>query len=143
MVPLRAAARGATRKRKAGNLVFAVFLAGAVVGGLSVRVFGDRIFSTGAATANLPMTKAEFLRQLDQKVELTPEQRNQISAIMDDTVPEYHKIYAPMGPQFEEARQHGRQRMRGVLTPEQLPKFEAYLRQLDAHSKKAEAAEGK
>ncbi|HUK54857.1 MAG TPA: hypothetical protein VL099_16340 [Candidatus Binatia bacterium] len=125
---------------KAGALVFAVFLAGAAVGGLSVRVFGDRIFSTGAAATNLPVTKTEFVRQLDQKVSLTPEQRTQILAIMDDTVSEYHKIYAPMGPQFEEARHHGRERMRGVLTPEQLPKFEEFLRQLDEQRKKAEQA---
>jgi hypothetical protein len=125
-------------KWKAGVLVFAVFLAGAVVGGLSVRVFGDRIFSTGASATNFPMTKAEFLHQLDQRLVLTPEQHSQIASIMDDTVSEYHKIYAPLGPQFEEARQHGRQRMRGVLSPDQLPKFEAYLRQLDDQRKKAE-----
>ena len=125
-------------KWKAGVLVFAVFLAGAVVGGLSVRVFGDRIFPISASATNFPMTKAEFLHQLDQRLALTPEQLSQIASIMDDTVSEYHKIYAPLGPQFEEARQHGRQRMRGVLSPDQLPKFEAYLRQLDDQRKKTE-----
>lgn len=130
-------------KWKAGVLVFAVFLAGAIVGGLSVRVFGDRIFPAGAAATNLPMTKTEFLRQLDQKIALTPDQHNQIAAIMDDTIADYHKIYAPMSPQFEEARQHGRQRMRGVLTPEQLPRFEAYLKQLDEQRKQEEAREHK
>jgi hypothetical protein len=128
---------------KAGALVFAVFLAGAVVGGLSVRVFGDRIFSTGAAATNLPMTKTEFLRQLDQKISLSPQQHDQIAAIMDDTISEYHKIYAPMGPQFEQARQHGRQRMRAVLSPGQLPIFEAYLKQLDEQRKQEEAKEHK
>jgi len=118
-------------KWKAGALVLAVFLAGALVGGLGIRVFGDRIFSTGAAATNVPLTRGEFLQQLDQTLALTPDQHNQISSIMDDTV---HTLSTNM----EDARQHGRQRIRGVLTPEQLPKFETFLRQLDERRKKAE-----
>jgi hypothetical protein len=62
---------------------------------------------------------------------------------MDDTVAEHSRLYSSITPQFEEARQRGRQRIRGVLTPEQLPKFEAFLRQLDEQRKKEEEAEKK
>jgi len=128
---------------KAATLVFSVFLAGALVGGLSVRVLGDRIFATGASSAGTRPTKASFLKQLDQTVALTPDQKKQISSIVDDIVAEHGRLYASITPQFEEARQRGRQRIRAVLTPEQLPKFEAYLNQLDEQRKREEADEKK
>lgn len=130
-------------KWKAATLVFAVFLAGALVGGLSVRVFGDRIFSTGASSAGTRPTKAGLLKQLDQTLTLTPDQEKQISAIMDETVAEHGRLYSSITPQFEEARHRGRQKIRAVLTPEQLPKFEAFLKQLDDQRKREEEDEKK
>jgi hypothetical protein len=111
---------------------------GAVVGGLGVHVFGDRIWFTRASTANVPMTKDDFLQQLGQELNLTPQQRQRIDAILGDTVTQYHRIYAPISPQIEQARSDGRQRIRGVLDPQQLPKFEAYVKRLDEQRKKLE-----
>jgi hypothetical protein len=118
-------------KSKAAVLVLAVFVAGALVGGLSVHLFGERIFSTGASATSYPMTKDEHLRQLDRQLDLTADQHAQIAAALNDTVTEYVHIYSTIGPQLEQARHEGRERIRAVLTPDQLPKFEAYNRQLD------------
>jgi hypothetical protein len=125
-------------KWKAASLVVCVFLMGAVVGGLGVHVFGDRIWSTRASSANLPMTKDDFLQQLGQQLSLTPEQSQRIEGILADTVTQFHEIYAPISPQIEQARQQGRQRIRGVLSQEQRPKFEAYVQRLDEQRKKLE-----
>jgi hypothetical protein len=118
-------------KWKAAGLVFSVFLMGALVGGLSVRVFGDRIWPTNASPSSLPMTKDDFVQQLNQQLQLTPDQRQQIEGILADTVTEYRRIYAPISPQIEQARQDARQRIRGVLSQQQLPRFEQYVRRLD------------
>jgi len=118
-------------KSKAAALVFSVFLAGVIVGGLSMHVFGDRIFSTGASNSNSPMTREDYLSTLDRQLALTPSQHAQIAGILDQTVAEYNRIYSPTITQIEDARQRGRQNIRAALTPEQLPKFEAYIRQLD------------
>jgi len=130
-------------KSKAAVLVVCVFLTGAVVGGLAVHVFGDRMWSTRASSANVPVTKDDFLRQLGQKLSLTPAQRSQIEGIMNQTVSDYQRILVPVSPELEKARQEGRQRIRGVLSPQQLPKFEAFIKQLDEQRAKAEQQEQK
>lgn len=125
-------------KSKAAVLVICVFLTGAVVGGLAVHVFGDRIWSTRASSASSLVTRDELLQQLSQELNLTPEQRTQIKATMDQTISDWHRIYLTVNPELEQARQQGRQRIRGVLTPEQLPKFEVFIRNLDEQRAKAE-----
>jgi len=125
-------------KFKAATLVLCVFLSGAVVGGLAVHVFGDRIWDTRAAESAAQLNKNELLQELNTQLNLTPSQRAQIDGIMTGTVSDINRILSPLGPQFEQVRQQGRQRIRGVLTPEQLPKFEAFVRQLDAQRAKTE-----
>jgi flagellar biosynthesis chaperone FliJ len=129
-------------KFKAATLVFCVFLTGAVVGGLAVHVFGDRIWSTRASTnANSMPSRDELLQQLGQQLNLTSDQRAQIRAAMDQTVSDWHRIFLTVDPQLEQARQQGRQRIRGVLTPEQLPKYEEFMRHLDEQRARAEQHE--
>ncbi len=125
-------------KSKAAALVFCVFLTGAVVGGLAVHVFGDRIWPTLASDPSSLPTRDELLQQLGQQLDLTPEQRTQIKAAMDQTTSDWHRILLTVDPQLEQARQQGRQRIRAVLTPGQLPKFEAFIRHLDEQRAKAE-----
>jgi Spy/CpxP family protein refolding chaperone len=125
-------------KFKAAALVVCVFLTGAVVGGLAVHVFGDRIWSTRASSANTLVTRDELLQQLSQQLSLTPEQRSQIKGIMDQTISDWHRIYLTVNPELEQARQQGRQRIRGVLSPDQLPKFDLFIRNLDEQRAKAE-----
>ena len=125
-------------KSKAATLVFCVFLTGAVVGGLVVHIFGDRIWPTLASDPSSLPTRDELLQQLGQQLDLTPEQRTQIKAAMDQTTSDWHRILLTVDPQLEQARQQGRQRIRAVLTPDQLPKFEAFIRHLDEQRAQAE-----
>jgi len=57
---------------------------------------------------------------------------------MDQTTSDWHRILLTVDPQLEQARQQGRQRIRAVLTPDQLPKFEAFIRHLDEQRAQAE-----
>ena len=123
-------------KWKASVLVLAVFLLGLLVGGLGVHVMGSH--AAPPPPAPMPTTSDEVVKQLDAKCSLTSEQEKQIRAIMNDVMSQYRQLYEPIRPQIEEVRQAGRQRMRGVLTPEQLPKFEEYLRHMDEERKKQE-----
>jgi Spy/CpxP family protein refolding chaperone len=125
-------------KFKAATLVFAVFLSGVFVGGLAVHVFGDRIWSTRASSSSSMPSREELLQELSQQLNLTADQRTEVRAIMDQTLADWHQIYLTVNPQLEEARQRGRQRIRGVLTPEQLPQFDVFIHNLDERLAKAE-----
>ena len=120
---------------KASLLVLAVFLLGVVVGGLGLHVM-----RTGAAPPPPPppATGPDVVKQLDAECSLTADQEKQIRAIMDDVMSQYHQIYEPIRPQIEGVRQAGRQRIRALLTPDQLPKFEEWLRRMDEERKKQE-----
>jgi len=118
-------------KSKAAALVFSVFLAGVIVGGLAVHLFGERMFSTGASPSSTTITRDEYMSTLDRQLSLTPAQHAQISGILDHTVEEYNRIYTPTMSQIEHARQEGRQNIRAVLTPDQQTRFDAYIHQLD------------
>ncbi len=129
-------------KSKAAALVFCVFLTGAVVGGLAVHVFGDRIWSTRASSnANTIPNRDELLQQLSQQLDLTPDQRTQIRSIFDQTLTDWHQVLLTVDPQLQQLRKQGRQRIRGVLTPEQLPKYEVFMRQLDEQRARTEQHE--
>ncbi|HVN08078.1 MAG TPA: hypothetical protein VMV61_03860 [Patescibacteria group bacterium] len=125
-------------KFKAAALVLSVFLTGAIVGGLAVHVFGDSIWSSNAAVSNARLSKNELIQQLSRDLNLTTEQSSQIDSIMNGTLADYDRILAPLSPQLEQARQQGRQRIRAVLTPDQLPKFDAFIRHLDEQRAKSE-----
>jgi len=125
-------------KFKAATLVLCVFLSGAVVGGLAVHVFGDRMGITSAADPAGQLSKRELLQQLTQQLTLTPDQRSQIEGIMNGTLAEYNRILSPLSPQLQQAREQGRERIRGVLTPDQLPKFDAFIHQLDEQRSKSD-----
>ena len=124
-------------KWKASVLVLAVFLLGMLVGGLGIHVMGSRAAANNQQ-APPPKTSEDVLKQLGAECSLTGDQEKQIKSIMDDVMSQYRDLYEPIRPQIEEVRQAGRQRMRAVLSPEQLPKFEEYLRRMDEERKKQE-----
>jgi Spy/CpxP family protein refolding chaperone len=63
--------------------------------------------------------------------DLTPEQRQQLEAILMQLHSEYKALHEQSDAQIDQARQQGRNRIRAILTPEQQPKFEEFLKRMD------------
>jgi hypothetical protein len=76
------------------------------------------------------------MEDLTKELSLTAEQQQKLSAELEETKRRYEAIYDPIRPQMEHVRQEGRARIRGLLTAEQLAKFEEYLRRLDERRKR-------
>jgi Spy/CpxP family protein refolding chaperone len=89
-----------------------------------------------ATLAHAPGHMEMFTRDLN----LNPDQQNQIQAILNDTRARYAELHEKLDPEYEQVRHEGRQRIRQVLTPEQRPKFEELLRQIDEDRRKRLAA---
>jgi len=119
--------------RKAAILVVCVFALGLALGGVATHIAEKRVF--GSPAQQVKWVERVVLKLTDE-LNLTPAQQQQVSAILEDTKKRYDGIYEPIRPQMELARHDGRARIRGVLTPEQLPKFEEYLKQLDERRKR-------
>jgi len=80
--------------------------------------------------------RAQKVQRLTQELNLSPEQQKQLDTIMAGVQAEYKAIRQSTDPQIDQARQKGRQQIRGILTPEQKPKFEDFLRRLDEERKR-------
>jgi len=79
---------------------------------------------------------AQKVHRLTQELNLTAEQQKQLDVIIASVQAQYRAIHDSTDPQINEARQKGREQIRAILTPEQKPKFEEFLRHLDEERKR-------
>jgi|SRR5580700_1997319 hypothetical protein len=124
-------------QRKAGVMVAAVFLLGAVFGGVGIHYWEVR--ANGGHTISGYPKHAEILKQLTVQVGLSDDQEKQVAAIVDDIRSKMHELSQQQKPQSDAIRADGRKRIRALLTPEQQPKYEKFLQELDADRANAES----
>jgi flagellar biosynthesis chaperone FliJ len=123
--------------REAAFLVIVVFLLGALLGGVGNHVWDQRV--QGQQQSG-PKSRDQVVADFTHELDLTPDQQKQLATIVDDTRAKWRALYAPLDAQHEDIRQQGRARIRAILTPAQLPKFEDFVQRLDEQRKKDQAA---
>jgi Spy/CpxP family protein refolding chaperone len=122
--------------RKAAFWVGVVFLLGAALGGMLGYVFAHHTTMAAPAQMTDVQKRAQKVQRLTQELSLSPAQQAQLDAIMTSLQAEYKAIHQSTDPQIDQARQKGREQIRAILTPEQKPKFEEFLKRLDEEKKK-------
>ena len=120
--------------RKAYLIVFVLFILGIALGSVGTYLVTMRVQAARPAVVGerAPSHMAMFTRDLN----LTPEQQTQVQAIMNETRSHYAELHQKLDPEYEQVRQQSRDHIRQVLTPEQRPKFEELLRQMDEERRK-------
>lgn len=121
---------------KARLIVLSVFVIGFAAGALSLNLYQSL---NPSSKEHGPRGGPEFLiKRMDEKVGLTSEQQEQIKKILDETSEKYREIrkdvdpiLKPFEPRFNAVRQESRDRIRALLTPEQLPKYEQMVQEHD------------
>ena len=124
--------------RKATVLVILLFLLGIALGAVGMRVAEQKVWGDRRDDHGRMGGAARFVEQLTQEVGLTATQQQQLNTILEETRKKYEATYTTIRPQMEQIRQEGRSRIRTMLTPEQLPKFEGYLKRIDEERKNRE-----
>ena len=122
--------------RKAALWVGIVFLLGAALGGVIGYGFAHRSVSAASTPLPEPVRRAQRVEQLTQLLNLTSAQSQQVDAILLQKHGEAKALHDQTDAQFEQIRQKGRDQLRAVLTPEQKPKFEEFLKNLDEQRKR-------
>jgi Spy/CpxP family protein refolding chaperone len=122
--------------RKAALWVGAVFLLGAALGGVLGYLFAHRPVNAANPPPSEPERRAQRVQQLTKDLSLTPQQAQQIDAILQQRHAETKAIHEQTDKQIEAVRLKGRAQVRAILSPEQLPKFEEFLKQMDEQRKR-------
>ena len=127
-----------TATRKAALWVGVVFLLGAALGGMIGYGFAHRSVSAASTPLPEPARRAHRVEQLTQLLNLTSTQSQQVDVILMQKHAEAKAIHDQTDAQLEQAHQKGREQIRAILTPEQKPKFEEFLKRLDEERKRRE-----
>ncbi|HUK30851.1 MAG TPA: hypothetical protein VLV89_07035 [Candidatus Acidoferrum sp.] len=131
---------GERTKTAAVGLVLAVFVLGAALGALGMYWAGRSVMAGPGGRRPAPQTSAErnahVVDGFTKDLGLTPDQQKQMLAILQQTGAKYKAVHDEMAPQMDAIRKEGRDQIRGILTPDQITKFDEKLRQMDEERKK-------
>jgi Spy/CpxP family protein refolding chaperone len=142
--------------RKARLWLALVFLVGAAIGGVFGYSFGHRNFLAMATTPPIsePERRAKRVDEMSKEIGLSAEQSAKVDSIIHEAHAEMKDIRDKAEVDVkgvrgkEEAdvdvvRGKARNEMRGLLTEEQKPKFEAMVARMDAERKRQQAGGAK
>ncbi len=102
-----------------------VFLAGAIFGFVAHGLYAEHT----TRASNPQQMRERYISNLQKELALSPGQVAQITSILDETRQRFREIRERMEPEFESLRELQRERIMGILTPEQQPKYQAILEQ--------------
>jgi hypothetical protein len=122
--------------RKAALWIGVVFLLGAALGGLTGYTFARHAVSAANAPLPEPVRRAQRVEQLTRELSLSSTQAQEVDTILLQRHTEAKTIHDQMDAQLDQVHQNGRNQIRAVLTAEQKPKFEEFLKRLDSEKKK-------
>lgn len=122
--------------RKAALWIGVVFLLGAALGGMLGYVFAHHTAMAAPAQMTDTDKRAQKVQRLTQELNLTADQQKQLDAIIASVQTDYKAIHQSTEPQIDQARQKGREQIRAILSAEQKPKFEEFLKRLDEERKR-------
>jgi len=120
---------------EAAALVAVVFLLGILLGGVATHLWGERVWGMPSEAA-VPAPPNRLAGELTQELQLTSDQQKQLRLIILDTQEKWRGLYAPLEGRRDDIREQSHDQMRAMLTPEQKPKFDAFMRRLGEQRKR-------
>jgi hypothetical protein len=122
-------------RSEAAVLVAVVFLLGVLLGGVATHLWGERVWGMRSDAAPL-VPRNRLVGELTEELQLTADQQRQLHLIILDTQEKWRELYGPLEGRRADIREESHDQMREILTPEQKPKFDAFMRRLDEQRKK-------
>lgn len=114
---------------KLWSAVIVVFILGCITGAAV-----NSIYSSSAKNDNTPVNvrdTAAYFETLKREVNLTPEQEQKMSVILDQMRNNYKSVCAEVKPRYYNVREEARIKMRELLTPAQQQNFDKIVTQDD------------
>jgi len=114
--------------------LFLVFVSGGVVGALGYRMYSPPS-ARSEQHVNPEVMRKQYMDELRARVNLTAEQIQKVNVIMDETDASFNQMHERHHQDFEKIKEEHRAKLRAVLTPEQLPKYDQFRTERDAKMK--------
>jgi Spy/CpxP family protein refolding chaperone len=119
-----------TSKRKAHLIVVTAFVLGIAVGASGQYLLSNQ------ATPPAASTPADVADELTGVLKLDQPRRSQVIQILSDCQKQSQELRDQNRPQFQAIRENARDRIRSLLSPEQLALFNQWIKDLDAKREK-------
>lgn len=117
-------------------LILAVVFALGILSGVG----GTLVLAPYVRSHVAPHTPAQdrerFIHHMQTLLDLSPQQTTEFTAIVQETADRWTTLHEQVEPQFDQIRQQQRNKVRAILTPGQLQKFNTFLSDFDARRKK-------
>jgi hypothetical protein len=112
-----------------------VFVSGAVVGALGYRTYNPPTARTVSAPQSQSEFRKQYLEESRTRLNLTPDQVTKLATILDDTENRWARSREQANEEIRQIRDEHFERVRMILTPEQLPKYEVLRKERMARTK--------
>jgi hypothetical protein len=117
--------------RRAYLYFLLTFLLGAIVGGAGVYYYA---WSTGHW--HRPFNPRKFVSRLKTELKLSDAQVPQLEQILEGSTKEFQSAQQQADSQLNAIRQETRNKIRQILSPQQIPQFDEIMRRLDERRKR-------
>jgi hypothetical protein len=115
-----------TSKRKAHLIVITAFILGVAVGASGQYLLSNRVARPA------PSTPVDVADELTRVLKLDLPRRARVIQILGDCQKQSQDLREQNRPQFQAIRENARDRIRALLSPEQLTLFNQWIKDLDA-----------
>ena len=106
--------------------MFVVFLSGSVLGALGYRLYSPPSARSGSSGPRLSPEewRRKNMEEMRQKLNLTPDQVEKLNTVYDETHSRFEAAHDTHGQVVKQIREEHVAKIRSLLTPDQLPKYE-------------------
>ena len=115
-----------------------VFVSGSVVGALGYRTYNPPTARSVSAPPSPSEWKQQYIEESRSRLSLTDDQVAKLTAILDQTDARFHEALQHHNQLVGQIREDHFERVRTILTLEQIPKYEKLHAEREAKAKQQE-----
>jgi Spy/CpxP family protein refolding chaperone len=106
--------------------------------GVAVGALAHRYYTATAVNAKTEGSRQHYISEMQSKLKLTPAQVTQLESIADETKAKYHAVRDSYRPEMLKIKQDHINRVKAILTPEQIPLYEQLVAERERRSRDQE-----
>jgi len=120
------------------QLVAAGFAAILFLGAAAVGALAHRYYAVTTVTASSDVARHRYIQEMQDRLKLTPAQLTQLESILHETKAKTRAVRDSYQPQMLKIKQDHIERVKSILTPEQIPAYEKLVAEREQRSREQE-----